>query len=217
MSRQSDDEEKVRTELIQYSSKLYQSGLIFSSGGNTSVRRGDTVWISRTGATLGEMSDDDIVRCSLDGNAIEGGVPSKEFGMHLAMYRARPEVNAVMHPHPPYCIAFSALQSEPSRDSMLPYTAGFYLRAGRVPMVGYYHSGSTELHQAVAELAPYYHVILLQNHGLIAGGLDMLTTLNVVEEVEQNCRIALLVGADASHLTPRQCAEIDEKLERVWS
>lgn len=202
-------------ELLRYSRLLYDRGLICATGGNTSMRIGDIVWITRTGAVLGELEAEDLVPVALDGTVLADERPSKELGMHLALYNARPGVRAVIHVHPLQCIAYSARQ-EPSEDSMVPYTAAFYMRAGRVPMVGYYPSGSPALHEAVEALAARYHAILLQNHGIIVGAADMRAALGIVEEMEQNAELGLILGREANYLTAAQCAAIDASMGRSW-
>ena len=201
-------------DLLRYSRLLYTRGLICATGGNTSVRVGETIWITRTGAVLGELEREDLVPVGLDGAPLADGSPSKELGMHLALYNNRPEVTAVIHVHPLQCIAYSALQ-EPSEDSMVPYTAAFYMRAGRVPMVGYYPSGSPELHTAIDVIAPHYHAILLKNHGIIVGAENVLAGMGIVEEMEQNAALGLMLGPEASYLTTEQCAVIDRNLGRT--
>ena len=85
-------------ELIGYSKVLYERKLIHATGGNTSVRDGEFVWISQTGAKLGELTENEIVKVDLQGNVLSGSRPSKEMDMHLAMYRAREE-NLVSFPN----------------------------------------------------------------------------------------------------------------------
>ena len=99
---------------------------------------------------------------------------------------------------------------------MVPYTAAFYMRAGRVPMVGYFPSGSDELHTAITALAPRYHAILLQNHGIIVGAADVCSAMGIVEEMEQDAQLGLILGGDGTSLTTPQCAAIDRNLQRSW-
>lgn len=136
--------------------------------------------------------------------------------MHLAMYQCRDEVQAIIHVHPTHSIAFSTLISDQSMNAVPAYTAAFYLRAGRVPMIDYYPSGSAELHHAVAELAPKYHAILLRQHGIIVGGPDMGASLGILEEVEQCCKIALLTRMKGEILRADQLEAIDRALGRKW-
>ncbi len=203
-------------ELITASRALYERKLIHAAGGNTSVRHGDFVWISQTGSELGKLTENEIVKVDLQGNVLEGSDPSKEMGMHLAMYRAREGARAVVHVHPTYSIAYSTLVSQESNDTVPPFTAAFYLRAGRVPMIPYHPSGAHSLHQAVEALASVYHAILLRQHGLIVAGADMSRAIGVVEEVEQCCQISVVTGLRGAPLTETQCRAIDTALGRSW-
>jgi ribulose-5-phosphate 4-epimerase/fuculose-1-phosphate aldolase len=203
-------------ELCEACHTLYRQGLIYSAGGNVSVRVSDEVYITPTGGALGQMKPDDLVRVRLEGQVIGSGRPSKELGMHLAIYYARPEARAVIHPHPPHAIAYSARYPTPGLNVIPPTNAGFYIRAGQVPMLPYFHSGSPELHGAVDHLAGEFEVVLLGNHGVIAAGPSLLHAINIVEELEQNCQVLLLAGEGARCLTAGQCADIDRKLGRTW-
>lgn len=203
-------------ELCEVCHLMYQSGLIYSAGGNASVRIADYVYITPTGGALGQIKPDQLVQVSLDGNVVGPGKPSKELGMHLAMYNKRTDARGVVHPHPPHTIAFSARYPTPRLNAIPPMNAGFYIRGGQVPLLPYFHSGSHALHEAVGHLASDFFVVLLGNHGLIAAGPTLLDALNVVEEVEQNCRIVLLAGEGAQTLSAPQCAEIDQMRRRVW-
>ena len=203
-------------ELIEYSRILYERKLIHATGGNTSVRSGDVVWISQTGAELGNLSESEIVKVDLQGNVLAGEAPSKEMGMHLAMYRARKDAGAAVHAHPTFSIALSTLKSEETEDAVPPYTAAFYVRAGKVPMIGYHASGAHSLHVAVEALAPRYHALLLRQHGLLVAGKRMADTLGIVEEIEQCCEIAVAVGKTGEHLTEKERQDIDAALGRSW-
>jgi ribulose-5-phosphate 4-epimerase/fuculose-1-phosphate aldolase len=163
------------------------------------------------------LTQADLSQVNLDGELLAGGTPSKELGMHLAMYRARPEVGAVIHVHPTCAIAYSTLVLEANLDCVPAYSAAFYMRAGRVPMIDYYPSGSADLHHAVTDLAPCHHAILLRQHGVIVGAGDMSQAMGVLEEIEQCCQIALLTDGKGAPLTEAQKASIDQKMVRTWT
>ena len=118
------DDAKMIQELIDYSKVLYERKLIHATGGNTSVRKGDVVWISQTGAKLGELSEREIVKVDLEGNVLDGTAPSKEMGMHLAMFQARKDVNAVIHVHPTFSVAHSTTIKEATEDAIPPLHGG---------------------------------------------------------------------------------------------
>lgn len=136
--------------------------------------------------------------------------------MHLAMFRERNNANAVIHVHPTFAIALSTLLRGETPNAVPPYTAAFYVRAGRVPMIKYHPSGAHSLHEAVAALAPDYHAILLRQHGVIVAGANMSAALGVVEEIEQCCQIAVATGLKGEHLTDDQLQAMDDALGRTW-
>ena len=204
-------------ELIAASRELYDRKLIHAAGGNSSIRDGDFVWISQTGAELGKLTADKLVKVDLDGTVLEGKAPSKEMNMHLAMYRARKHARAVVHVHPTYAIALSTLIGREFNDAVPPYTMAFYVRAGRVPMIPYHPSGAHSLHEAVAALAPAHHAILLRQHGVIVAGAHMSTAVGIVEEVEQCCQIAVVTALKGAPLTADQLRAIDAALGRTWN
>jgi len=203
-------------ELITYSRILYERKLLHATGGNTSVRDGDEVLISQTGAELGHLSREKVVRVDLAGTVLEGEAPSKEMAMHLAMYRARPDAGAVIHAHPTHAITHSAMIETASENCIPPYTAAFYVRAGRVPLVPYHGSGAHSLHLAVEALAPKYHALLLRQHGMLVAAGDMSETLGMVEEIEQCCQVSVASNMKAACLTDAQLEEIDQALGRTW-
>ena len=94
----------LRRELVGVSHRAYERGLVAGISGNNSVRvpGRDAALIKVTGACQGDMTEDDTVLVGLDGSVLEEGrTPSKEVRWHLAIYRANPEVNGIVHVHPP--------------------------------------------------------------------------------------------------------------------
>jgi ribulose-5-phosphate 4-epimerase/fuculose-1-phosphate aldolase len=203
-------------DLIQYTRLLYERRLVHAEGGNTSIRIRDDVWITRTGAVLGSVTEADITRMTLSGDVIEGDKPSKEWPMHLAFYNARPDAHAVIHIHPTHAIAYSTLLTEPCLDAVPAYSSALYRRAGRVPMIAYYPVGSKGLHDAIAELAPHFYSILLRQHGLTVASNNLSNTMGIVEEIEQCCQIALLTNLKGVQITDEEKAAIDNLQGRSW-
>lgn len=203
-------------ELIDYSHTLYDRGLVHASGGNTSIRVGNDIYITRTDAVLGELTVADITRMDLDGEVIEGQKPSKEWPMHLALFKARPDDRAIIHIHPTYSIAFSTLLPDHTLDAVPAYTSALYRHAGRVPMINYYPVGSKELHHAIAELAPHFHAILLRQHGITVSAATMPKAMGIVEEIEQCCQVALLTNLKGDEISDEEKTEIDRLQGRSW-
>lgn len=210
------DEKDTVQDLLRYSRMLYERGLVHAEGGNTSIRQGDNVWISRTGSILGRLEKADLTRMSLGGDVLEGDRPSKEWPMHLAIYRARPHDRAIIHIHPTYAIAYSTLLHEPCFDAVPAYTSAFYRRAGRVPMIDYYPVGSQELHQAISNLAPSFYAILMKQHGVTVSAAHLAKAFGIIEEIEQCCHIALLTNGQGMPISEAEKKAIDERQGRTW-
>lgn len=204
-------------ELVQFSRLLYERGLVHAEGGNTSIRIDNDVWITQTGAVLGRLTENDLTQMSLRGDVLSGGKPSKEWPMHLSIYEARPDDNAIIHIHPTYSIAYSTLLTEPSLDAVPSYTSALYRRAGRVPMIDYYPVGSPELHEAITALAPhYYYSILMRQHGITVAAPNLSKAMGIVEEIEQCCHIALLTNAQGKPISEEEKKSIDILQGRTW-
>jgi ribulose-5-phosphate 4-epimerase/fuculose-1-phosphate aldolase len=209
-------------DLVKFSRMLYERGLVHAEGGNCSIRSGDEtasgsdVWITRTGSVLGRLSEEDLTRITLEGEVLAGDKPSKEWPMHLAFYKARPDARAIIHIHPTYAIAFSTLLAEPMLDAIPAYTSAFYRRAGRVPMIDYYPVGSRDLHEAIGALAPHFFAILMKQHGVTVISSSLSKAFGIIEEIEQCCHIALLTHGEGMPLSDRERAAIDVLQGRSW-
>ncbi|MFQ9411960.1 MAG: class II aldolase/adducin family protein [Evtepia gabavorous] len=101
---------QAKAEILDAGRKIYQRGLVAANDGNLSVRVGDnSLWVTPTSVSKGAMTEDMLVKLSLDGTVLEGTrKPSSETKMHLRIYQENPAVRAVVHAHPPAATAFAA-------------------------------------------------------------------------------------------------------------
>ncbi len=179
---------KERQAVVDGGNAMVRAGLTTGTGGNLSriCRERGLVAISPSGLDYAAMRPADVPLVDLDGLRVEGAYqPSSELGFHLALYRRRPEMGAVVHTHSVYATTLACLGWE------LPavhYLVGF---AGRkVPLAPYATFGTDELAvNVVAALGAAYRAVLLANHGLVAVGADMRAALHTAEEVEFVARI----------------------------
>jgi L-fuculose-phosphate aldolase len=184
---------------------MLEARLTSGTSGNVSARLDDdTVVITPSSLRYQEMTAGDLIVLDMDGKQLSGQrSPSSEKLLHLACYRAFPEVGAVLHSHPPYATMFAcARQPVPAViDEMLVYTGG------EVPVAGYAMSGSAEVGaNAVAVLASVGSA-LLASHGLVtvaAGPDQALHQAGVVEHCAQVALGARLLGGHAG--LPAQAA-----------
>lgn len=180
---------ELAREIADFMKRLYQQQLTTTSGGNISVRRGDAVFMTPGGTDKGRMETDEIGRLALDGTILDPGFkPTCEAGLHLAVYRARPDITAIVHAHPVTASAFSASEAEIS-TSLLAESAAVLGRIGRVP---YFHFGTPELAEAAACCAKDYDVFLLNNHGAMTLGSSLLQAFDRLEVLENAAKTTLI-------------------------
>lgn len=184
------DEERVRKELTSICKLMYDRGLTFSSGGNVSARLDDEhILIIPSGKNKGLLLPEDMVKVHMDGSVIGQGKPSIELGIHLALYSKRKDLGAVLHCHPPYCTAL-AIKGERLRSFLTPEGA---ILLGEVPMSKYQTPGTDRL---VEELSSHHlsNAILMERHGAITTGKDLMEAFNRMEEMEFHARLQHILG-----------------------
>jgi L-ribulose-5-phosphate 4-epimerase len=179
--------EDPRAEMVRAINELYQLGLITATGGNVSVRveEREECWITPSQLYKGDLRPELMVRIDLSGNVLDEGVPapSSEWPMHTAIYRARPEVRAIVHAHAPYATIL-ALSGLP----FLPVTteAAFFRE---VPVVPFIMPGTKELAEAVVKAMGRNPVCLLQNHGVVVAATSLRRACNILEVVERTAQL----------------------------
>ena len=101
---------QAKADILAAGRKIYQRGLVAANDGNLSVRVGENaLWVTPTGVCKGDMTEDMLVKITLDGALLEGTrKPSSETKMHLRIYQENPTVRAVVHAHPPVATTFAA-------------------------------------------------------------------------------------------------------------
>jgi ribulose-5-phosphate 4-epimerase/fuculose-1-phosphate aldolase len=170
---------------------MVATGLVTGTSGNLSAREPDTarVIVTPSGVDYDALGPDDLVAVELNGRPIGHSlVPSVDTPSHLAIYRARPEVNGVVHTHSPYAAAFSVV-GEPV-PSLLLEAAGFL--GGSVRLVDRLPPGSPEaVLRLVAALAGQ-RAVLLPNHGVMAIGETLPKAFHAAVAVEEGARVAWL-------------------------
>lgn len=184
------NEDYGRKQLVKICALLYERELTVSAGGNMSVRLNeDEILITPSGKNKGFLTEDDPLVVNMEGEVVCGrGTPSIETGMHLAIYKANPETNAIIHCHPLNCVALTL-----KRRIKTDLTPEGVLLLGDVPTVGYYTPGSEELANAVASKSKS-KAILMERHGAITQGKDLVDAYNRMEELEFQAKLQMLVG-----------------------
>lgn len=180
----------ARREIVRVARRLYERGLIAGPDGNVSVRVSESrILITPAGASKVDVSENDIVEIDIEGRVLDGrGRPSSEVEMHLAAYRHRADVGAVVHAHPPAATAF-AVAGESLDERVLPEIV---LLVGRVPLVPYARPGSRELAERLEPFLADHDAFLLANHGATTVGPTLELAHQRMESLEHAARILLL-------------------------
>lgn len=180
---------QVLADIVEVGRRLYARGLISGNEGNISVREGEHLLITPAGVCKGFLRPDQIVRTDLEGRPVEGGGrASTEVLMHLAVYRRRPDVTAVVHAHPPTATGFAVSGIPLDR----PLTAEAVVTLGPVPVIPYGTPSTPELAEAVARAVCEAHGLLLANHGALTVGDTVFRAWERMETLEQLARVALV-------------------------
>ena len=193
-------------DLSRYSTRIVQRGLVVGPGGNTSVRDGELMWISPSGYALDDIDAEEWVPVAIaSGEPLRPTPrPSSESAMHLAIYRERPDVNAVVHTHPPITIGVIS-----AGDGEIPFMFPDHVAlVDTLPCIDYVVPCTPELAAAViaALRDPSYAGLLMRNHGLITLGSTLKEAYYRSEMVEDAARIYWVARAIG---TPRLLTEAE--------
>lgn len=184
------DYEKERRAICAAGRALYRRGYVAGSDGNLSVRVGENrLLITPSGVGKGRLRPEMLLLTDLDGRVLEGDRhPSSEGKMHLAVYRTRPEVRAVVHAHPPVATAFAVCR----RAMDVPYIAELVLGLGTVPVTAGFAMPSTDqVTESMRPFIPAHNAVLLANHGLVCWGESLLQAFDRLETVEHVGKILM--------------------------
>ncbi len=184
--------EQLRADIVEVGRRLWARGFVASNDGNISVRLGpDRLLMTPASVSKGFMTPEMMVVTDLDGQMIQGAPgrkPSSEALMHLAAYRLRPDVGAVVHAHPPLATGF-AVAGIPLDRAVL---AEVVTTLGSIPIAEYGTPSTRELADAVAPYLKAHDGLLLANHGALALGKDLFAAYYKMETIEHFARISLV-------------------------
>lgn len=178
-----------RDQLVAIMNRIYRNGMTTLSGGNLSIRDDDdSIWITPAGVDKGKLTPQDIICVKGDGRVIGPHSPSSELPFHRAIYRERPDLHGIVHAHPPALVSFSIVRETPRTD-IIPQARRVCGLVGYAP---YALPGSEALGESIANtFAKGYNVVLLENHGIAAGGPDLLTAFHRLETLDFCARTQL--------------------------
>jgi len=183
-------EEQIRADIVEVGRRLYARAYVASNDGNISVRLDEKRLITTPkSVSKGFMTPDMMVLVDYDGNKLSGERdPSSELPMHLEIYRNRPDINAVVHAHPPTATGF-AVAGIPLTRAVL---AEVITTLGSIPIAEYGTPSTRELPDAVRKYIKAHDGLLLANHGAVTCCKTVMSAYYKMETIEHFARISLV-------------------------
>src|SRR3954470_12385824 len=183
-------ESALRADIVEVGRRMYARGYTASNDGNISVRLGaDRLLMTPKSVCKGFMTPDMMCITDLEGRKLQGDRdPSSEMLMHLEVYRQRPDVQAVVHAHPPIATGF-AVAGIPLDRAVL---AEVLTTLGSIPIAAYATPSTSELPAAVRKYITAHDGMLLANHGALTVGADLYGAYYKMETIEHFAKISLV-------------------------
>ena len=170
---------------------MWQLGWVAANDGNVSVKLGDGTFLATpTGISKSFITPEKIVHIDKEGTIIEANGdyrPSSEIKMHLRCYQEREDVGAVLHAHPPVATGYAVANVPLDEYSMIETV----IAIGSIPVTPYGTPSTYEVPEAIAPYLGEHDVVLLQNHGALSVGADLLTAYYRMETLELFAKISL--------------------------
>lgn len=206
---------ELKQDIVEVGRRIWLRGYVAANDGNISIRVGqDEFLCTPTGVSKGFMTPEMIIKVNSEGEVLSGDwQPSSELKMHLRAYRERPDVNAVVHAHPPVSTAF-AVAGMPLTKKFLPEVI---ITLGEIPLAAYATPSTDEVPEAIAELVKDHDAVLLANHGALTLGSDVFNAYYKLETMEHYANISLAVKqiGGARELPPERIAQLKEVRQKM--
>src|SRR5882724_3695969 len=184
------NEFKLKESMCEIGRRLYNKGFAAANDGNITIRLNDReILCTPTMVSKGFMKPEDMCKVDYTGKQLAGTRKrTSECLLHLSVYKERPDVQAVVHCHPPYATAF-AVAREPIPKCVLPEVEVFL---GEVPMAAYETPGTQKFAETIVPYVKDCNTIILANHGTVTFGPDLEKAYWNTEIIDAYCKILIL-------------------------
>ncbi len=201
--------------IIEYATLLWERGFVATNGGNISVKTAEGFILSTpTMVSKGELLPEEMVVVNMLGNKLFGfKEASSELNSHIAIYRANPQANAIIHSHPPYSCSYACSDSLPFMD----ITPEAVIWVDNLALIPYISPNTEELADAIGNASVESRVLLLKNHGLFTWGENLREAWWRTEAMESLCKVSHLIsarGGEALSLSKKEIEEIRKKYKK---
>ncbi len=204
---------KIKEDIALMGKRLYERRLNGGYGGNISIKDNDAIYITPSGVPKDILSYSDIIVMDFKGNIIEGqGKPSSEMLFHIFIYKARSDINTIIHAHPPIATGFAIAH----RPILEPVHEESTIVLGKVPVLPYEITSSKELAKNVSDAIKENNALLLANHGAITVGDSLEKAFRRMEDLENLCEMLLVADASggAKRIPPEKLKELFSLINR---
>ncbi|CEK33879.1 class II aldolase/adducin family protein [Paraclostridium sordellii] len=182
---------EVREQMCDVCHKMWQLGWVAANDGNVSVKLDDGTFLATpTGISKSFITPEKLVHIDENGEVLdgpEGAKPSSEIKMHLRCYKEREDVGAVVHAHPPTATGYAVAHLDMDRYTMIETV----IAIGSIPVTPYGTPSTYEVPDAIAPYLQEHDVLLLENHGALTVGSDLITAYYRMETLELYAKISL--------------------------
>ena len=182
---------ELREQICDICHKMWQLGWVAANDGNVSVKLPDGTFLATpTGMSKSFITPEKLVHIDQDGQVLDASAglkPSSEIKMHLRCYKEREDVGAVLHAHPPVATGYAVANKPLDEYSMIETV----IALGSIPVTPY---GTPSTYEVPDRIAPYlgeHDALLLQNHGALTVGADLITAYYRMETLELFAKISL--------------------------
>lgn len=201
---------EIREQICDVCHKMWQLGWVAANDGNVTVKLEDGTFLATpTGISKSFITPEKLVHIDKNGEIIEamdGFKPSSEIKMHLRCYEEREDVGAVVHAHPPTATGFAVAHLDLDRYTMIETV----IAIGSIPITPYGTPSTYEVPNSIAPYLQEHDVILLENHGALSVGNDLITAYYKMETLELYAKISLV-----AHLLGGEKEISNENIERL--
>ena len=195
-----EEEARLRQAICRVGALCYQRFYIVGADGNISARLSDgSILITPAGAMKGFLEPHHLARIDMQGRTLDAGPrASTEVGIHLVAYQERPEMRAMVHAHPPHAVALTVA----GVDLSMPIIPEIIVTIGGIPTAPFGTPGTDELPESIREIVRCSDTLIMQNHGSVTVGANLMDAYKKLDMLEHTARILWLAHVVKGGLEP---------------
>ncbi len=214
------NEAELREQICLIGQLMHRNGYVDGAGGNISARLDhEHLLTTPSGLAKGFMTPDQIINVDMDGNRVDSTInqhlrPTSEMAMHLECYRQRPDIQGVVHAHPPTSIALT-ISGRSFSECLIPEVV---ILMGIVPILPYSNPASDDNRKAIAQAISQHDVLMLAYHGSLTVAKTLWDAYLRLENLEHSAKIIYMVdhlGGPKTFLTHEQVEKLIAIRERL--